>query len=88
MISWQGLEQEDDLIGFWGNETTIFLNDEVASSRVDNSQTGFKREEKSVEMAIWFKIPAQKRNLDKEPSQENSMVVTRLRVGASLLEAP
>jgi hypothetical protein len=41
-ISWQRFEQEDDLIGFWGNETTIFLNDEVASSRVDDSQTGFK----------------------------------------------
>jgi hypothetical protein len=38
-------------------------------------------------MAIWFKILAQKRNLDKEPSQEDLMVVTRLRVGASLLEA-
>jgi hypothetical protein len=42
MISWQGFEQEDDLIGFWGIETTIFLNDEVASSRVDDSQMGFK----------------------------------------------
>jgi hypothetical protein len=41
-ISWQGFEQEDDLIGFWSNETTIFLNDEVASSRIDDSQTGFK----------------------------------------------
>jgi hypothetical protein len=41
MISWQGFEQEDNLIGFWGNETTIFLNDEVASSRVDDSQMGF-----------------------------------------------
>jgi hypothetical protein len=38
-------------------------------------------------MAIWFKILAQKRNLDKEPSQEDSIMVTRLRVGASLLEA-
>jgi hypothetical protein len=33
-------------------------------------------------MAIWFKILAQKRNLYKESSQENSMVVMRLRVGA------
>jgi hypothetical protein len=41
-ISWQDFEQEDGLIVFWGNETTIFLNDEVASSRVDDSQTGFK----------------------------------------------
>jgi hypothetical protein len=29
-------------------------------------------------MAIWFKILAQKHNLDKEPSQEDSMVVMRL----------
>jgi hypothetical protein len=43
--------------------------------------------EKTVKMAIWFKILAQKRNLNKEPSQEDSMVVMRLRVGASLLEA-
>jgi hypothetical protein len=42
MISWQGFEQEDDLIGFWGNETTIFLNDVVASSGVDNSHMGSK----------------------------------------------
>jgi CelD/BcsL family acetyltransferase involved in cellulose biosynthesis len=28
---------------FWGNETTLFLNDEVASSRVDDSHMGFKR---------------------------------------------
>jgi hypothetical protein len=27
---------------FWGNETTIFLNDEVVSSGVDDSYTGFK----------------------------------------------
>jgi hypothetical protein len=28
---------------FRGNETTVFLNDEVASSGVDDSHTGFKR---------------------------------------------
>jgi hypothetical protein len=31
--------------------------------------------------------PARKRNPDKKPSHENSMVVTRLQVGALLLEA-
>jgi hypothetical protein len=34
MMKRQGFEQEDSLIGFCGNETTIFLNDEVASSRL------------------------------------------------------
>jgi hypothetical protein len=47
-----------------------------------------QKEEKTVKMAIWFKILAQKRNLDKEPSQEDSMVVTRLRVEASLWKEP
>jgi hypothetical protein len=32
MMKRQGFEQEDSLIGFCGIETTIFLNDEVASS--------------------------------------------------------
>jgi hypothetical protein len=32
MMKRQGFEQENSLIGFCGNETTIFLNDEVASS--------------------------------------------------------
>jgi hypothetical protein len=39
-------------------------------------------------MAIWFKNLARKRNRIKEPSQKDLMMVTRLRVGASLLEAP
>jgi hypothetical protein len=42
MISWHGFEQEDDLIGFWGNERTIFLNDEIVSSGVDDSYMGLK----------------------------------------------
>jgi hypothetical protein len=32
MMKQQGFKQEDNLIDFCGNETTIFLNDEVASS--------------------------------------------------------
>jgi hypothetical protein len=32
MMKRQGFKQEDSLIGFCGNETTIFLNDEVVSS--------------------------------------------------------
>jgi hypothetical protein len=31
---------------FQGNEITIFLNDEIASSGVDESHTGFKRRRK------------------------------------------
>jgi hypothetical protein len=42
MMKRQGFEQEDSLIGFCGNETRIFLNDEVASSGVDDSHTRFK----------------------------------------------
>jgi hypothetical protein len=42
MMKRQGFEQEDSLIGFYSNETTFFLNDEVASKGVDDSHTGFK----------------------------------------------
>jgi hypothetical protein len=38
----QGFEQENSLIGFCGNKITFFLNDEVASSGVDDSHIGFK----------------------------------------------
>jgi hypothetical protein len=55
---------------FQGYKTTIFLNGEVASSGVDDSHTGFKRDEKSAKMTIWFQNPAQKLNPDKEPSQK------------------
>jgi hypothetical protein len=30
---------------FWGNETTIFLNDQVASSGIDDSHMGSKEAE-------------------------------------------
>jgi hypothetical protein len=85
-VSWQGFEQEDDLIGFWGNETTIFLNDEIASSRVDDSQTGFKGR-RNPQNDNLVQNPAWKCNPNKKPSHEDSNVVTRLREGASLLEA-
>jgi hypothetical protein len=42
MMKRQGFEQEDSLIGFYSNETTFFLNDEVASKGVDDSHTTFK----------------------------------------------
>jgi hypothetical protein len=42
MMKRKGFEQEDSLIGFCGNEKTIFLNNEVASSGVDDSHTGSK----------------------------------------------
>jgi hypothetical protein len=67
----QGFEQEDNMIGFYDNEITIFLNDEVASSGVEYSHTGFKG----------------RRNPPKRPlgsnlvRKHNSMVVMRLRVG-------
>jgi hypothetical protein len=60
MISWQGFEQEDDLLGLWGNETTIFLKDEVASSRVDDSQTGFKGRRNPLKQQFGLKSCSEK----------------------------
>jgi hypothetical protein len=76
-ISWQDFDQEDDLIGFWGNETTILLNYEVASSRVDILIRGLKGGEICPNDNL-VQNPAQKRNPDKKPSHEDSMVVMRL----------
>jgi hypothetical protein len=76
----QGFEQEDSLIRFYSNETTIFLNDEVASSGVDDSHTGFKGRRNPPKWPPGSNL-ARKRNPDKEPSHEDSMVVMRLRVG-------
>jgi hypothetical protein len=73
---------------FQGNETTIFLNDEIASSRVDDSHMGFERRRKPSKWQFGSKIllinVIASRNLHKK----DLMMVTRLRVGASLLEAP
>jgi hypothetical protein len=73
---------------FWGNETTIFLNDEVASSEVDDSHMGFKREEKSAKTAIWFESLLGSEIPTKSHHKKDSMMLMRLRVGAWLLEAP
>jgi hypothetical protein len=63
---------------FWGNEATIFLNNEVVSSGVDCSHTEFKREEKSAKTAIWFK----RLLISKIPTRSNHkkdwIMVTRL----------
>jgi hypothetical protein len=76
----QGFKQEDSLIGFYSNETKIFLNDEVASSVVDDSHTGFKGRRNPPKRPLGSNL-ARNRNPDKEPSHEDSMVVMRLRVG-------
>jgi hypothetical protein len=73
----QGFEQEDSLIGFYGNETTIFLNDEVASSGVDDSHMGFKGRRNPPKWPLGSNL-ARKCIPDKEPSHEDSMVVMRL----------
>jgi hypothetical protein len=39
MMCLQGFEQENNLIDFRGNKTMIFLNNEGASNRVDDSHT-------------------------------------------------
>jgi hypothetical protein len=80
MMKRQGFEQEDSLIDFCSNETTFFLNDEVASSGVDDSHTGFKGRRNPPKRPLGSNL-AQKRNSNKEPSPEDSMVVLRLQVG-------
>jgi hypothetical protein len=53
---------------FRGNETTIFLNDEVVSSGVDDSHTGFKGRTNHQKGNL-VQILARKCNPIKEPSQ-------------------
>jgi hypothetical protein len=77
MMKRQGFKQEDSLIGFCGNETTIFLNDEVALGGVDVSHTGFKGRRNPPKRPLGSNL-ARKRNPDKESSHEDSMVVMRL----------
>jgi hypothetical protein len=77
MMTRQDFEQEDNLIGFCGNETIFFLNDEVASSGVDNSHTGFKERRNLPKRPLDSNL-ARKRNPNKEPSHEDSIVVMRL----------
>jgi hypothetical protein len=80
MMKRQCFEQEDSLIGFCSNETSISLNDEVASSGVDDSHTGFKGRRNPLKWPLGSNL-ARKCIPDKEPSHEDSMVVMRLRVG-------
>jgi hypothetical protein len=80
MMKRQGFEQEDSLIGSCSNETTMFLNDEVASSGVDDSHTEFKGRRNPPKRPLGSNL-ARKRNPDKDPSHEDSMVVMILRVG-------
>jgi hypothetical protein len=54
MMKRQGFKQEDSLIGFCGIETTIFLNDEVASRGLTILIRGSKGG-KSAKMVTWFK---------------------------------
>jgi hypothetical protein len=80
MMKRQGFKQEDSLIGFCGNETTFFLNDEVESSGVDDCHMGFEWRRNPPKRPLGSNL-AQKRNSDKEPSHEDSMVFMRLWVG-------
>jgi hypothetical protein len=91
------LARKDKLARFWirrqpdrfqGNEITIFLNDEIASSRVDDSHTGFKRRRKPSKWQFGSKILLENVIASKNLHKKDLMIVTRLQVGASLLEAP
>jgi hypothetical protein len=71
---------------FQGNVIPIFLNDEIAWSKVDDSHMGFRRRKPSkwqFGTKILLGNVIASRNLYKK----DLMMVTRLRVGASLLEA-
>jgi hypothetical protein len=72
---------------FQGNVITIFLNDEIASSRVDDSHMGFERRRKLSKWQFGSKILLGNVIASKNLHKKDLMMVMRLRVGASLLEA-
>jgi hypothetical protein len=73
---------------FQGNAITIFLNDEIASSRVDDFHMGFERRRKPSKWQFISKILLGNVIESWNHHKKDLMMVTRLRVGASLLEAP
>jgi hypothetical protein len=87
MISWQGFKQEDGLISFGAmkQQSSSMMR---LSCEVDDSHMGFKREEKSAKTAIWFESLLGSEIPTKSHHKKDSMMLTRLRVGAWLLEAP
>jgi hypothetical protein len=86
-ISWLGYEQEDGLICFGAmkqqSSSTMRLHQAELMILIRGSKGGEIHQNDNL-----VQNPAWKRNPDKEPSHENSMVVMRLLVGASLLKAP
>jgi hypothetical protein len=73
---------------FQGNVITIFLNDEIMWSRVDDSHMGFKRRRKPSKWQFGTKILLGNVIASTNLHKKDLMMVTRLRVGAALLEAP
>jgi hypothetical protein len=73
---------------FQGHDITIFLTDEIASSRVDDSHMGFERRRKLSKWQFGTKILLGNVIASRNHHKKNLMMITRLRVGASLLEAP
>jgi hypothetical protein len=73
---------------FQGNVITIFLNDEIASSRVDDSHMGFERRRKPSKWQFGSKILLRNVIASRNLHKKDLIMVTRLQVGASLLEAP
>jgi hypothetical protein len=86
-MSWQGFEQEDGLISFRAmkpqSSSTMRLRQAELTILIRGSKGGEIRQNDNL-----VQNPARKHNPDKKPSHEDSIVVMRLRVGASLLEAP
>jgi hypothetical protein len=73
---------------FQGNDITIFLNDEIVSSRVDDSHMGFERRRKPSKWQFGSKISLGNVIASRNHHKKDLMMVIRLRVGASLLESP
>jgi hypothetical protein len=81
MISWQGFEQEHGLISFRAikqqSSSMMRLHHVELVILIRGSKGGEIHQNDKLD-----RNPTRKRNPDKEPSQEDSMVVMRLRVGA------
>jgi hypothetical protein len=63
---------------FQSNDITIFLNDEIASSRVDDSYMGFERRRKPSKWQFGTKILLGNVIASRNHHKKNLMMVTRL----------
>jgi hypothetical protein len=63
---------------FQGNDITIFLNDEIASSKVDDSHMGFERRRKLSKWQFGSKILLRNIIASRNLHKKDLMMVTRL----------